>query len=469
MAEATAALRSDAGATEPVPTTDVQVEGPRGHLPSPFQVEDVAVASVGLALQAAASLAADRGGAAPAIQLDRSHVAVAVRSEQYFRRSGRPAGPGFAPLSRFWPTVDGWIRTHANYPWHKQALVAAMEVGDDPVALEAAMASEPSDVLEARIVAMGGVAGAVRTAGDWRAHPQGRAVAAEPLIGHLRVEGAEPRRRPTADLPASGVRVLDLTRVIAGPVCTRFLGALGADVLRVDPPDRPDLRVGEMADTLLAKRSASLDFNQPAQLEALDRLAHDADVVIGGYRPGALARFGLAPEDLAARHDGLVVVSLAAWGHHGPWAGRRGFDSVVQAPTGLALGQSTDGRTPGVLPCQLLDHATGYLAAAAALDGLSRQMREGGSHIRQVSLARTAAWVLSTLSDSPPVPPPADAEAVAVRWLQRFDTPYGTVDAIAPPGALAGMPLRWSGPPARYQEDAATWRPGQASAAYAAD
>ena len=182
-------------------------------------------------------------------------------------------------------------------------------------------------------------------------------------------------------------------------------------------------------------------------------------MVVCGYRPGGLARYGLAPEDLAARHPGLVVVSLAAWGHRGPWAGRRGFDSVVQAPTGLAWAESADGHTPGALPCQLLDHATGYLGAAAALDGLSRQIRDGGSHIRRVSLARTAAWVLSAPSESPASqsPMPADAEEVAARWWQRIDTAGGPVDAVAPPGSLAGTPLRWGGPPARYQQDAAVW------------
>lgn len=416
------------------------------------------MASVSVALQAAASLAGDRGGAAPTARIDRSHVAAAVRSERYFRRSGRPAGPGFAPLSKFWPTADGWIRTHANYPWHKAALLSAMSVADDAAALEAAMGMEPSEVLEERIVAAGGVAGAMRTEGGWRAHPQGRAVAGEPLIGHVRSGEAGPRKRPAGDLPASGVRVLDLTRVIAGPVCTRFLGALGADVLRVDPLHRPDMPAGQAADTLLAKRSTVLDLGDPGQLEELHRLAHHADVVVCGYRPGALDRFGLAPEDLASRHGGLVVVSLAAWGHHGPWAGRRGFDSVVQAPTGLALGESADGRTPGSLPCQLLDHATGYLAAAAALDGLSRQINEGGAHIRRLSLARTAAWVLAARSESPP-PAPPDVDG-PVRWLQHFDAAGGPVEAVAPPGSLSGRPLRWPRPPARYQQDPPTWLEG---------
>jgi crotonobetainyl-CoA:carnitine CoA-transferase CaiB-like acyl-CoA transferase len=452
-------LHSDNGEPGPAPATDVRVEGDPGHLPSRFQVEDLAVASVGTALLAAAALAARRGGDVPSLLIDRGHVAAAVRSERYFRRSGRPAGPGFAPLSRFWRTADGWIRTHANYPWHRRALVAALQAGDDPAALEAAMLSAPGRVLEERIVSAGGVAGAVRAGHEWRAHPQGMAVAAEPLIGHVRLGDAGPRSRPAGTLPASGVRVVDLTRVIAGPVCTRFLGALGADVLRIDPPRLPDMAQGDRADTLLAKRSSALDLGDDDQLLVLHRLVHDADVVVCGYRPGGLEKFGMGPEDLAARHGGLVVVYLAAWGHGGPWAGRRGFDSVVQAPTGLSLGESTDGDTPGALPCQLLDHATGYLAAAAALDGLRRQAMEGGAHIRRVSLARTAAWVLS--APSPPSSPvAAEDDGYPARWLQRIDTADGPVEAVAPPGSLAGEPLRWPGPPAAYQEDPPAWQAG---------
>jgi crotonobetainyl-CoA:carnitine CoA-transferase CaiB-like acyl-CoA transferase len=255
------------------------------------------------------------------------------------------------------------------------------------------------------------------------------------------------------------VRVLDLTRVIAGPVCTRFLAALGAEVLRVDPPDHPDMRLGMVADTLLGKRSAILDLNSPDGVATLHEMLDHADVVVCGYRPGALDRFDLSPDALAERHPGLVLVYLDAWGHGGPWAGRRGFDSVVQGPTGISMGEAgTDGE-PGALPCQLLDHGTGYLAAAAVLDGLRRQSDQGGTLVRRLSLARTAWWLTSNRAqvESPSPVPAADPESPP--WLVDLDSPVGPVTAVAPPGSLDDRPLRWPTHVTGYGNDQPTWSP----------
>ena len=214
---------------------------------------------------------------------------------------------------------------------------------------------------------------------------------------------APPRLRAAGTRPASGIRVLDLTRVIAGPVATRYLAALGADVLRLDPPHRPELPL-QARDGLLGKRSALLDFGTPDGFARLHELLSLADVLVHGYRPHALDRFGLAPQALAERHPGLVVVSLSAWGSRGPWGGRRGFDSIVQAACGIAAAESPDGERPGALPCQLLDHGTGYLCAAAVLRALAAQAAGGGTLFREFSLARTGHWLLSQ-----PRGEPADA------------------------------------------------------------
>jgi crotonobetainyl-CoA:carnitine CoA-transferase CaiB-like acyl-CoA transferase len=258
----------------------------------------------------------------------------------------------------------------------------------------------------------------------------------------------------------SGVRVLDLTRVIAGPVCTRFLGALGAEVLRLDPPRRLDMAPGVVADTLLGKRSALLDLASPDAVSVLHELLDRADVVVSGYRPGSLDRFGLDEASLTERHPGLVAVYLAAWGHSGPWAGRRGFDSVVQGPTGIAMGESTNGTDPGVLPCQLLDHGTGYLAAAAAMDGLRRQAAQGGTHVRRLSLARTALWLTSQGRQPRDDGAPADGSETPP-WLVDMDDAQSSVTAVAPPGTLGDRPLAWPLPLTGYGADAARW-PGDA-------
>jgi hypothetical protein len=427
--------------------------GPAG-LPSRFRVGELAVACVGAALLAAAALVEHRDGGWPALGLDPGQVGAAIVSERHFRIGGRPAGPGFAPLSRFWRAGDGWVRTHANYPWHRAALLEVLGVNDDPAEVETAVQGLPASVVEDRVVAAGGVAAAVRSAEEWAAHPQGQVVGREPLIGHRWVAGAAARTPAAGGLPAAGVRVLDLTRVIAGPVCTRFLGALGADVLRIDPPHKPDMVAGAAADTLLGKRSAALDLTTPAGGAVLHDLLDHADVVVVGYRPGSLARFGLAADELAQRHPGLVIVQLSAWGHGGPWAERRGFDSVVQAPTGIAVGESAGDGQPGALPCQLLDHGTGYLASAAVLDGLRRQRLEGGTQVRTLSLARTAGWLVA--SGAPDLPAAADPAPDAEPWMVDVgaDPP---IRAVAPPGSIDGRPLRWPGPPANYLSDPVRW------------
>ncbi len=449
----------------------LKVTGESGHLRSNLPVEAVALAAVGTALRAASAFGQQRGASPAEATLDRAQTAAAVRSERYFRVSGRPAGASFAPLSRFWATADGWIRTHGNYPWHRRALLSALGLpsnlpstltdtdADAMVeAVAAAAAKQRATDLEERAFAAGGVAAALRTPEAWQSHPQGRAGTDEPLISHRIAGSAPPRHRDPAPLPMAGVRVLDLTRVIAGPVCTRYLGALGADVLRLDPPDRPDVVPGAAADTLLGKRSAFLNLASTAGQARLHHLLDEADVVVHGYRPGALDRFGLGSGDLAARHAGLVVVHLNAWGHDGPWSGRRGFDSIVQAACGIATVESPDGTAPGVLPCQLLDHGTGYLAAAAALDGLRRQSVSGGTVIRSVSLARTAAWLAATQiefgHDQQAVDPTSED------WTVELDGPTGPIFAVAPPGGLDGRPLKWPNLAAGYGIDNPEWVEG---------
>jgi len=435
----------------------LEVTGPTGLLPSRLPVEDVAVACIATALRAASALQAERHGApAEKVTLEREHVAAAVRSERYFRRGEVPAALGFAPLSRFWRTADGWVRTHANYPWHRAALLETLAVDDNADAVAEAIAARPSQEVEDRVFAAGGIAAVVRTLDEWRSHAQGAAVAGEPLIGHELVGDAAGRERGTGALPASGVRVLDLTRVLAGPICTRLLGALGAEVLRIDPPHRLDMKPGAPGDTLLAKRSALLDLRTGDGVTTIHSLLDEADVFVCGYRPGALDHFGLDAATMAARHPGVVLVYLDAWGHSGPWSGRRGFDSIVQAPSGIAMLETGDGVDPGALPCQLLDHGTGYLAAAAVLDGLRRQARDGGTHVRRLSLARTAAWLTGEpvrragpRPESPPLPESGP-------WLVDVAATNASVQVVAPPGAIGGRALQWPGV-SNYGTDDLRW------------
>ncbi|TFV88043.1 hypothetical protein E4P38_11990 [Blastococcus sp. CT_GayMR16] len=410
-----AAVRRAVGAAEGAPELAVDGwTGLGGRLPVP----GLAVGAVAAQLLAARELS---GAGSGPLTLDAGHVGLAFRSERFARLDGRPAGPGFAPLSRFWRTADGWLRLHGNYPHHRAAALAVL--GDD---VEAAAAQWPDEELETAVVAAGGAAAAVRTVAEWRGHPQGRAVAQLPLLSLDRVADGAPRQ-----VPLHGLRVLDLTRVIAGPVATRTLASHGADVLRIDGPRRPDDR-GGLVDTGAGKRHVVLGLAAAADRRTVEELLGQADVVVQGYRPGALDAFGMDPAALAERHPHLVTVRLSAWGMRGPWGERRGFDSLVQAATGIAdLYGGPDG--PGVLPAQALDHGTGHLAAALVLGALARQRTEGGGWYGELSLAQTAHWLL----DAPAQRPEPAVDVDPAPYLVDLPTPEGTATVVAPPGSPA--------------------------------
>jgi hypothetical protein len=398
------------------------VTGPPTVLDSAFAVTGAGAAAVGAGLLAATL------GTGARVGVDTRGLAVALRSERHARRDGRPGGDPFDPLSAFHRAADGWIRLHANYPWHRAAALRVLgATGEDA---PAAIARRDAVELETALHEAGGVAAAVRTAERWRAETG----PPPPLVEH-RVLGAAPPR------PVRRPRVLDLTRVIAGPVATRTLAAHGADVLRLDHPDRPELPL-QCWDGLPGKRSALLDLADAGRREAL--LA-GADVVVTGYRPRALDRFGLAPGALAERHPGLVVVTLSAWGERGPWGGRRGFDSLVQAACGIALVEGS----PGALPAQVLDHATGHLAAAGALLALHRQRCGGGTHHVRLALAGTAAWLQAGPRGGADGAVDVDPAPHLVR--------AGRYTLAAPPGTIDGRPLAWPAPPAEFGADRAEW------------
>jgi crotonobetainyl-CoA:carnitine CoA-transferase CaiB-like acyl-CoA transferase len=412
---------------------------------------------------AAAELGTRRAGLAevPRVRVDDGAVGTAFVSERHLLVDGR-APVGFAPLSRWWRTADGWVRTHANYPHHQQRLLSALGVpgtSADPVAdVAAALAERASPEVEETVSAAGGLAVALRTAGEWAAHEQARAVAARPLVEHERLDTANARvLAPVGGgplLPAAGLRVLDLTRVIAGPVATRTLALLGADVLRVDPPGLPEI-LDQHTETGFGKRSTTLDLGRAAERRTFEELLSAADVVLTGYRPGALDRFGLSPRALAARRSGVVVAQLSAWGAYGPWAGRRGFDSLVQVATGIAAIEGAEER-PGALPAQALDHGTGYLMAAAVLRALTEQAEQGGGRVVRLSLARTAAWLTGGIERAPG----EDAGAAyggARTWLAERDSRLGRLRYALPPVSFEGGPGDWARPPGPWGADEPRW------------
>lgn len=429
-----------------------------GVLAARLPVREFARATVGVcSLAAAELLAARNGGPLPAVTVDEAAVAPAFVSERHLRIDGR-APTSFAPLSGFWRTADGWVRTHANYPHHRERLLAALGAGPDstPEQLAAELAGRRALEVQETAYAAGALAVAVRPAES---------------TDHALVErtprGEGGRRLAPAALPAAGVRVLDLTRVIAGPVATRTLALLGADVLRVDSPRLPESEDAH-ADTGFGKRSTLLDLAGPAlagpalagsapagptDLAVLRELVADADVLVTGYRPGALDRYGLSPADLPPH---LVVAQLSAWGWHGPWAGRRGFDSLVQAGCGIALIEAGPDGRPGALPAQALDHGTGYLLAAGVLRALTERQCTGTGTLLRYSLAGTAQWLLGLPACGAQAAPGPAADP----YLAETPSPYGPLRHARPPIGYAGAPDTWAAGPTRWGTDAPAWTTG---------
>ncbi|MEU6598492.1 CoA transferase [Streptomyces flaveolus] len=445
---------------DPAPLARLTTVAREGALPARLPVRQLARACVGACALAAAELAAHRAGLAevPGVRVDDGAVATAFHSERLLKVDGR-APVVFTPLSRFWRTADGWVRTHANYPHHRARLLGALGLPADASVEEVAgrLAERSAQEAEEAVQGAGGLAVALRTPQEWRTHPQAAEVAARPLVERARLDSAPARVLPPLDpaaaalLPAAGLRVLDLTRVLAGPVATRTLALLGADVLRVDAPwlpELPDLH----ADTGFGKRSATLDL--AAGRDTFEELLRTADVVVTGYRPGALDRFGLAPHALAERNPGLVVAQVSAWGAYGPWGGRRGFDSLVQVATGIAVTEGSAQR-PGALPAQALDHGTGYLLAAAVLRALTEQSYDGGSRLVRLALARTAHWLTDgTLSTAAEGAPYAGPDA----WLTETDSPLGRLRHARPAVSFTGGPADWARPPVPWGTEPAEWR-----------
>ncbi|WP_328556302.1 CoA transferase [Streptomyces sp. NBC_00358] len=443
-----------------------------GALEARLPVRESARACVGACALAAAELGARRAGLArvPRVSVDDGAVATAFVSERHLRIDGR-APVNFAPLSRFWRTADGWVRTHANYPHHRARLLDALGAADDATAEDVAgvLAGRSAREVEETVYAAGGLAVALRTAKEWAVHEQALALAGRPLTDwdrpSERGEPATAGARALAPLrdgpplsPAAGVRVLDLTRVIAGPVATRTLALLGADVLRVDGPRLPE-DPDAHADTGFGKRSAVLDL--VADRRTFDELLATADVVVTGYRPGALDRFGLSPEALAEGNPGLVVAQVSAWGTYGPWGARRGFDSLVQVATGIAMAEGSPER-PGALPAQALDHGTGYLLAAAVLRALTEREEHGRGCVVRLALARTAMWLTDGIGreEAPgALPDPVAAEPYGRPdpWLSERNSPFGLLGHALPPVSFTGGPTDWSRPPGLWGTDPARW------------
>jgi crotonobetainyl-CoA:carnitine CoA-transferase CaiB-like acyl-CoA transferase len=458
--DAIEALGEEAGVELP----RVAVTGRDPGLPSVFDLGSAAAISVGAATAAAAAImgrraVGRRAESPPTASVDVREAAAAFADERHFRVDGRVQHL-WAPLSGDYRTADGWVRLHCNFDHHRDAALDALGL-TGPASreqVEAECARRGAEEIERAVLEAGGCAAAMRDIERWRAHPQARALADVPLVRGTRLDDARPIRldpSPQGGRQLAGIRVLDLTRVIAGPVAARTLAAHGADVLRVGAAHLPEVP-GLVVSTAFGKRSCHLDLRSIDDRRAFAELVAGADILIQAYRPGALAALGFGPEALAALRPGIVSVEISAYGGRGPWARRRGFDSLVQMSTGIAH-EGGDGISPRPLPVQALDHATGYLAAFGAMAALLRRAEEGGSRHVELSLARTACWLdgLGRVDEGGDGGHAAGPE-VADR-LAEMDSPFGRLTYVRPPGRVHGLEPHWSAPPPRPGEHPPRW------------
>lgn len=449
---------------------DFEVTGAEPVLASPHFLATGAATARVLTGLAAAELWRQRTGRRQRVVVDARHAAASLRSYQYARPVGQPeqsleslaARAGAAPRARITRIVgarDGrYVQLHGSF--HDGAAILA-ELGLDESAsseqIDATVAARDAFELEAAFIARRVCGGVVRSKEEWAVHPQGRAIGDLPAVTITKIGEAPPVALPDGDRPLSGVRVLDLTRVLAGPTCAKTLAEHGADVLHVSAPHLEGGGLFEM-ETGIGKRQAALDLNDPGQAAVLHDLVAGADVFSQGYRLGTLARRGFSPEQVAKARPGIVYVSENCYGHVGPWAERPGWEQLGQAATGMSFreGQAADG-VPRLAPAAVNDYSTGFLAAYGAMTALARRAAVGGSWHVQVSLCQTCMWYQRLGDDN-------DADASGLGDVEPFtavmDTSdFGTIRYLAPALHLSETPPRWDLPPARVGAHEPAWLP----------
>lgn len=417
-----------------------------------YPVTDLACASIGAAALMLSAWRNPSGGGQ--IHLDRA------LASHWFGYSLKPVGWALpkvrSALTGDYPAQDGWIRIHANAPHHERRALRLLGLSEnaDRNAVAERVRHWHALELEEALVGASACAAALRSPAAWRRHPQGVAVAAEPLVGWTADAVGSPGPAHVMDRrrPLSGVRVLDLTRVLAGPVATRFLAAYGATVLRLDPPSWSE--PGLVPEVTVGKYCAGLDLRHTEGRARFAKLLSAADVLVHGYRPGALDALGFGPQERARLRPGLVDVSLDAWGWSGPWCGRRGFDSLVQMSTGIAFAGNIE-TAPDPLPVQALDQATGYLMAASALRGLILRREQACGSQWRLSLARTARMLSEADAEGPG---PALAPLTARDFSRRIEaTIWGPARRLRAPVRVGNLGWNWIRPAGDLRADPPFW------------
>jgi crotonobetainyl-CoA:carnitine CoA-transferase CaiB-like acyl-CoA transferase len=437
-----------AAAGDPAALDHVTLTGDEPQLPSTFRVAAAAQASIAATGLAAAQIWKLRSGQSQDVAVDMTHALVECRSERYLRVDGKPPPPAWDAIAGVYRTRDQrFVRLHTNFRHHRDAVCKVLDCEPERDAVQAALMQWDAEAFETAAYAAGGVVAMMRSREEWSATPHGKALAELPVLSIEKIGEAAPKPWPAGDRPLAGLRVLDLSRVIAGPVAGRTLAAHGADVLLISGPDLPAIPWLTI-DTGRGKLTSFVELKSEQGRARLRDLLAQADIFSQGYRPRSIASLGFSPEDVARINPGIVYVSLSAYGHAGPWAERRGFDSLVQTTTGFnhAEGQAAGVDGPKELPAQMLDHGTGYLMAFGAMMARARQSREGGSWHVRVSLAQTGRWLwnLGRIADGLKT---ADLKGDTVqRFIEQIPSGFGQLGSVTHSAVLSKTPAFWARP-----------------------
>jgi crotonobetainyl-CoA:carnitine CoA-transferase CaiB-like acyl-CoA transferase len=442
-----------------------EIDGADPIFPLALRVGEAGAAVIAATGVAAAGLWQLRTGRMQQVKVSVDAAAAAMRGDRYLRREIPSVDAEPSPRSIRGARGDiylagdnRWIYLHRGFAHHRDRIAALLDGANEEGSLERAVGRWDAAALEDAVHAAGACAGMVRTYDEWKRHEQGIALASLPLFEIERVADSPPEPIPAGSRPLSGFRALDLTRVLAGPTCARTLAEHGAEVLRVGTDLLPNNETQIIA-TGPGKRSTVLDLTAETGRDVLQALIRDADVFSQSYRPGSLAARGFGLDDVTAMRPGMVYVSLSAFGHEGPWQGRRGFDTLVQAVGGICDDYAGQGQ-PRHLPVSALDYITGYLAAFGVMVALRRRAREGGSYHVRVSLAQTARWLTGLervgperIARAPDDLPPERIEALSI----TSQTPFGPITHLAPIAQLSETPARWDLPPVPLDHDPPEW------------
>ena len=420
-------------------------------LPTSFRIGDTSTAALSAVGLAVSDLWESRTGRRQEVSVDARRATASLRSGKYMQMDGAGVSTERNTVMGVYPTKDGrWSYLHCNFPNHRAAALSVLGVAEDRDAVTKAVAKWNAQDLEDAIIEAKGAGGRVRTMEEWAKHPQAAAIANLPLMEIVKFADSSPEALPEGSRPLSGVRVLDLTRVLAGPTCARTLAEHGADVMKITGAHLPNIGYQEY-DTGHGKLNAQLDLRETKDMETLRGLVSQTDVFSQGYRPGTLGGRGLSPEELAELRPGIVYISMCAFSHMGPWASRRGFDTVVQTVSGITnrQGDLFPGANPGpqFYPVSAIDYLTGYLMAFGGMVALNRRVHEGGSWLVRISLAQVGRWLVSQgeipEADLKNIPAEFNPEEIA-SWSTVSDTPMGKLGHLGPVLSLSETPPRWA-------------------------